>query len=138
MSFLFWWLMITICWYYLEVLLALKLLMSLYITSWWWCLDDSYWYMKWSNLTVDNWHRFRGSIFYASNNVLLALCLLISPWYVMILINDDSYVAEMFKWYIMLCYSHGLKSEKLLETHNCFDAYDQIYGWFGWFFWWYI
>ena len=39
-----------------------KLLITWCISDWWWCLDTSYWYMQWSDLAVNRWNRFRGSI----------------------------------------------------------------------------
>lgn len=93
--------MITVCWWYVEVILAL-------ISGWWWCLDNYYWHMQWSDLTVSNWHRFRGRICYAYNNSLLSLCFSLeyfgTQW---CLRNDASYYAAdigclwwNLRWYL--------------------------------------
>lgn len=107
--------------------------------------------LMWSELTVKNWHRFRGSIFYDYTSGLLALWLLEN----FLLHNDpyiddvaeDTHVVEVFEWWLLLHHAMMLSwvsydkimddTYILLDPHSFYDATDHIYD-DRRFFWWSI
>lgn len=105
------------------------------------------WLMRWiwSNLTVNSFHRLRGSICYASSSALLALWFLehCCMWFMMSTYNwwcilvasiiaEDTCYCNFFIKSWMIHELHLVKFLILLNTLDEEDVYTMVVGWWWW------